>query len=47
MARGDALQIEVLCSIASHLEDLGGEILEDGGRVDGSGGADAAVREGM
>jgi hypothetical protein len=43
VARGDALDLQVLAGVAGELEDLGGEVLEDGGGVDGGGGADAAV----
>jgi len=46
VARGDTLHLEVLAGVAGQLEDLGGEVLEDGGGVDGGGGADAAVRGG-
>jgi|UniRef100_A0A804LE27 hypothetical protein len=46
VARGDALDLEVLAGVAGQLEDLGGEVLEDGGGIDGGGGADAAVRRG-
>ena len=32
--RGETLRLEVPSSIAGHLEDLGSEVLEDGGGVD-------------
>ncbi len=44
VARGDALDLEVLGGVAGELEDLGGEVLKDGGGVDGSGGTDTAGR---
>ena len=37
----DALHLEVLARVAGELEDLGGEVLEDGGGVDRRRGADA------
>jgi hypothetical protein len=43
VARGDALDLEVLAGVAGQLQDLGGQVLEDGGGVDGGGGAHAAV----
>ena len=43
VARRDALHAQVLGGVARKLEDLSGEVLEDGGRVDGSGGANAAL----
>ena len=39
----DSLDLEILGGISCQLEDLGGEILEDGGAVDGRGGAHPAV----
>ena len=38
---GDALHLKVLARVAGELEDLGGEVLEDGRGVHGGGGADA------
>jgi hypothetical protein len=35
MARGDALDLQVLCCVAREFEDFGREIFEDGGEVDG------------
>ena len=46
MSRGDPLHLEVLGGVAGELEDLGGEVLEDGGAVDGGGGSNTARREG-
>ena len=43
MSRGDSLDLEVLRGVTSELKNLGGEVLEDGGRVDGRGGANSAV----
>ena len=40
MAGRDTLDLEVLAGVAGELEDLGGQVLEDGGRVDGGGGTD-------
>ena len=40
VAGSDALDLEVLAGVAGELEDLGGEVLKDGGGVDGGGGAD-------
>jgi hypothetical protein len=42
VVRGDTLHLEVLAGVAGQLKDLGGEVLKDGGRVDGSSGADAS-----
>ena len=46
MPRGDPLHLEVLGGVAGELEYLGGEVLEDGGAVDGGGGSHTARREG-
>jgi len=43
VARVDALHLEVLAGVAGQLEHLRREVLQDGGAVDGSGGAHAAV----
>lgn len=43
VAGGDALDFEVLGGVASQFEDFGAEVLQDGGGVHGSGGADAIV----
>lgn len=40
MAGSDTLHLEILAGVASELEDLGGEVLKDGGRVDSRSGAD-------
>ena len=40
MAGRDTLDLEVLAGVAGELEDLGGQVLKDGGRVDGGGGTD-------
>ena len=37
----DPLHLEVLGGVSGQLQNLGGEVLEDGSRVDGGGGADA------
>ena len=44
VARCDALDLEVLGRVTGKLEHLGGEVLENGSRVDSGGGTDAAVR---
>lgn len=41
VARRDALHLEVLCRVAGQLEHFGGQVLEDGGDVDGCFCADA------
>uniref|UniRef100_A0A453MZF9 Uncharacterized protein n=1 Tax=Aegilops tauschii subsp. strangulata TaxID=200361 RepID=A0A453MZF9_AEGTS len=41
VARDDARLLVVLGRVAGELQDLGGEVLEDGGEVDGGAGADA------
>merc|ERR1719443_663629 len=43
VTRRDALHAQVLGRVAGKLEDLGGQVLQDGGGVDSSGGADAAL----
>jgi len=43
VTRSDTLHLQVLRSVASQLENLSGQVLEDGGGVDGGGGADATV----
>ena len=45
MAGGDPLHLEILGGVASQLEDLGGEVFQDGGAVDGSGGANTTSGE--
>jgi len=40
VTRCDALDLKILASVAGQLEDLGGEVLQDGGGVDGGGGSD-------
>ena len=40
MAGRDTLDLEVLAGVSGELEDLGGQVLKDGGRVDGGGGTD-------
>ena len=40
MAGRDTLDLEVLAGVAGELEDLGGQVLKDGGSVDGGGGTD-------
>ena len=44
VARRDTLDAKVLRGVAGQLEHLGGQVLQDGGRVDGGGGAHALVR---
>ena len=46
MARGDTLDLEVLGGVSGQLEHLGGQVLKDGGRVDGSGGSDTSIGRG-
>ena len=41
----DSLDLEILGGISCQLEDLGGEILEDGGAVDGGGGSNTTCGE--
>ena len=43
VTRGDSLHLEVLASVASELQDLSGQVFEDGSRVDCRCSADAAV----
>ncbi len=44
---GDTLHLKVLAGVSGKLEDLGGEVLKDGGGVDGSCGTDTlATRDG-
>ena len=45
MSGGDSLHLQVLGSVASQLEDLSSEVLQDGGAVDGSGGSHTACGE--
>ena len=40
MAGRDTLDLQILARVAGELEDLGGQVLKDGGRVDGGGGTD-------
>ena len=44
--RGETLRLEVPSSIAGHLEDLGSEVLEDGGRVDDGTSTDTSMHGG-
>lgn len=46
VAGSDTLDLEVLGGVASKLEHLSSEVLEDGSRVDGGGGTDTAVGRG-
>jgi len=39
----DTLHLQILGGVACQLENLSSQVLEDGGRVDGSGGTDATV----
>lgn len=43
VARRDALDFEILGSVACEFEDFGGKVLEDGGQVDRGLGADARL----
>ena len=45
MARGDALHLEILARVTGKLEHLGGEVLEDGRRVDSRGSTHALLYE--
>ena len=45
MTRGDPLDLKVLGGVAGQLEDLGGEVLQDGRAVDGGGGTHTTSRE--
>jgi len=47
VVRGDKLHLEVLSSIASQVEDLSVEVLEDDSRLDNGGGSIGAMRGGM
>ena len=42
MSGGDALDLQVFAGVTGQLEDLSGEVLKDGGGVDGSCGTDSA-----
>jgi hypothetical protein len=43
MARCDAFDLQVLCRVTRKFKDFSGEILEDGGEVDGCFSADASL----
>ena len=43
MPWGDSLHLKILGRVSGQLENLGGEVLEDCGRVDGGGASDAAT----
>ena len=43
VSRRDSLDLEVLRSVTGELQNLGSQVLEDGGAVDGGRGADSAV----
>lgn len=43
VTRSDTLHLQILARVAGELEDLGGQVLEDGRCVDRSGGTDASV----
>ena len=45
MAGGDPLHLEVLGGVTGQLEDLGSEVLQDGGAVHGGGGTNTASGE--
>ena len=46
MSGRDPLHLEILTGVAGQLEDLGGEVLQDGGAVHGGSGAHPAAAEG-
>ena len=39
----DAFDLQILCRVASQLQNFGGQVFEHGGEVDGSLGADARL----
>ena len=43
VSRRDSLDLEVLRSVTGELQNLGSQVFEDGGAVDGGRGADSAV----
>ena len=43
MSWSNSLHLKIFGSVTSELEDLSGQVLEDGGAVDGGGGSDSAV----
>ena len=43
VARGDALDLEILRGVSGKLKHLGGEVLKDGSAVHGSGGTHASI----
>jgi len=43
MAWGDTLHLQILGGVSCQFQNLSGEVFEDGGGVDGSGGTDTAV----
>ena len=45
MSGGDPLHLEILGGVAGQLEDLSGEVLQDGGGVHSSGGAHTTSRK--
>ena len=45
MTRCDPLHLEILGGVASQLEDLSSEVLQDGGAVHGGGGTNTASGE--
>ena len=45
VAGGDTLHLQILGGVAGQLEDLGGEVLQDGGAVHGGGGSNTASGE--
>lgn len=46
VARSDTLHLEILTGVTGQLQNFGGEVLENGSAVDGSGGTDTTVRGG-
>lgn len=46
MAGSDTLHLQILGGVASQLEDLSGQIFEDGSRVDGGSGSNTSMRGG-
>jgi hypothetical protein len=43
VSRGDSLHLQVLAGVAGELQDLSGQVLEDGSRVDCGGSSNSAV----
>ena len=43
MSWRDSLDLQILGGVSGQLEDLGGQVLKDGGRVDGGGSSDTSA----